>query len=484
MSKKNFKSAFFSYESNGTLGNGGGGTVYKVLCVENNKMYALKLINKDTSSEKIARFKNEFSFLLHTTHTNIIHPFDSGVYEEQLFYVMPLAESVLTKLIGHIPPEQCSDIAIILIDALAYLHSNNVVHRDLKPENILIVNGKPRICDLGIAHLLEKDQISPVKTEKGERMANFRYASPEQRSKNPQPAPTMDIYSLGIIIHELFTNEFIQGEKTNRIADLYPEYGYWDDIVDKCIKNEPEQRFPSAVEIKKNFCMFRWNIKFPISDLRSEATHFAYDRFARAFPEGKSIQEIYNQSEIWARLRILLRPPYEINKYDCMWWSNGKEDNAIHKCIEYPLEQILYIGDLECRISKIISLNFCTDYKKCIYVEVVPLSPIFVKNDSENALPNREEFVRYREKVLSIAEADNGYYWENNNCIEINRNELVYGSRFLKKSNFLILSRQNSIMQCPDKYDVDALLKDILSGHKNISDLYNFIQQLPKPNFY
>lgn len=484
MNKKIFKSAFFTYESQGTIGNGGGGSVYKVNCIENNCFYALKLITKDASIEKISRFKNEFSFMLHANHNNILRPFDSGEYEGLLFYVMPLAESALTPLMGKSSPELCCRIAIDLIDALAYLHEKNVIHRDLKPENILMIKGKPQICDFGIAHLLEGDQISPVHTEKGERMANFRYASPEQRSKNPQPAPTMDIYSLGIIIHELFTNEFIQGEKSKKIADLYPEYGYWDNIVDKCIKNEPEQRFVSAVELKMNFEMFQWNIKFPISDLRSEATHFAYDRFAQAFPECKSIQEFDNQSEIWARLRILLRPPYEINKYDCMWWSNGKEDNAIHKCIEYPLEQILYIDDLECRIRKIVSLNFCTDYKKCIYVEVVPLSPIFVKNDSENALPNREEFVRYREKVLSIAEADNGYYWENNNCIEINRNELVYGSRFLKKSNFLILSRQNSIIQKADKYEVDMLLREILCGSKKISDLYNFVQHLNKPDFY
>jgi hypothetical protein len=67
---------------------------------------------------------------------------------------------------------------------------------------------------------------------------------------------------------------------------------------------------------------------------------------------------------------------------------------------------------------------------------------------------------------------------------EINKEEVIYGSRFLKKSNFLLLSRQNSIMQCTDKYNVDALLKDILSANKNISDLYGFIQQLPKTNFY
>lgn len=483
MNKKIFKSAFFTYESQGTIGNGGGGSVYKVNCIENNCFYALKLITKDASIEKISRFKNEFSFMLHANHNNILRPFDSGEYEGLLFYVMPLAESALTPLMGKSSPELCCKIAIDLIDALAYLHEKNVIHRDLKPENILMIKGKPQICDFGIAHLLEGDQISPVHTEKGERMANFRYASPEQRSKNPHPASTMDIYSLGIIIHELFTNEFIQGEKSKKIADLYPEYGYWDDIVDKCIKNEPAQRFISAVELKNNFDMFRWNIKFPISDFRSEAIHFAYDRFTQAFPEAVTIQTITEKEEITARLKVLLRPPYKIGAFDCVWWSQGICDNPVNKFAEDKDSGVLYIGELECCVNKIASLNFGIDFKNCVYVEVEALPAIF-SNSDVNIQPQMEEFAKYRENYYPVSVIDNGYLWDNCKQIEINKEEVIYGSRFLKKSNFLLLSRQNSIMQCTDKYNVDALLKDILSGHKNISDLYNFIQRLPKPNFY
>lgn len=80
--------------------------------------------------------------------------------------------------------------------------------------------------------------------------------------------------------------------------------------------------------------------------------------------------------------------------------------------------------------------------------------------------------------------ADAGYFWDNNKCVEIDSEKLVYVTRFLQKSNFLILSRQNSVIQCADKNTVATILQDILCNKKTICDLYNFIESLPKPRFY
>lgn len=486
--EKTFASAFFSYEFIDQIGCGGGGVVYKVKRMGDDSTFALKLINinqdKENAAEKLARFKNEFFALLSCNHPNIIRVLDSGKFADQLFYVMPLAQYSLKEIIGKAPAHLCNSIAVKLIKGLEYLHKKSIVHRDLKPENILLIDEEPVICDLGIAHLLPEQQISDIKTESGRRMANFRYASPEQRSKNPTVAPTMDIYSLGIIIHELFTGEFIQGKGTQTIASRYPEYGYWDSIVDKCIKNAPEQRFSSAEELLDCFELYKWKIKFRINDLCSEAEHFAYDRFAKAFPEACSKQEFRTQEEIWARLKELLRPPYKMGEYDCMWWTKGNEDNPIDKYIEDETEKLLYIGPFECDIQKIISLNFYAYYKNCVYVELKPQKPLLASEAAAGALPQSEEFAKYDGRIFPVQTADAGYFWDNNKCVEIDSEKLVYVTRFLQKSNFLILSRQNSVIQRADKDTVATILQDILCNKKTICDLYNFIESLPKPRFY
>ena len=481
--KKIFKSPFFSYEEIAQLGEGGGGIVWKVKRENTNHNYALKLI-KESGQGKLSRFINEFAFLLQSNHPNIIRPVDSGKYEAQLFYVMPLAEKTLTPLLGKIPADQCCDIAVELLDGLAYLHSRGVIHRDLKPENILMIDGRPVICDLGIAHLLPENQVSPVMTGKGERMANFRYAAPEQRSNDPRPLPTMDIYSLGVIIHELFTGEFIQGGKSTTIASVYPEYGYWDAIINKCVENVPEKRFSSAAELKEQFALYKWHIECPIRDLRSEASHFYYDRFSKAFPEGENWRQFDKKEDILARLEVLLRPPYKIGNYDCVWWSSGDEDGPVYDVRVDKEKKLAYIGYLECDIEKIVSLGL-SDYKSCVYVEVKPLKPLFFTSEEIAKYdPKTEAFAIYDGDLIPMPSAENGCYWENNVLKELDRDKILRYSRFLKRSNFLLLSRQNSVIQCADKNDVATLLHDILERRKRIEDLYYFIQTLQKPQFY
>lgn len=56
------------------------------------QMYALKLLNKGISKEKIRRFKNEMGFCIKSNHDNIIKISDNGITEDktQIFYIMPL----------------------------------------------------------------------------------------------------------------------------------------------------------------------------------------------------------------------------------------------------------------------------------------------------------------------------------------------------------------------------------------------------------
>ena len=72
--------------------------VYKVEDTNGN-VYALKLLNKNISIEKIKRFKNEMAFCIKTDNANIIKIIDNGLTDdkEQIFYVMPYYEKTFIK---------------------------------------------------------------------------------------------------------------------------------------------------------------------------------------------------------------------------------------------------------------------------------------------------------------------------------------------------------------------------------------------------
>jgi serine/threonine protein kinase len=88
-----------------------------------------------------------------------------------------------------------------IVQGLLYIHKKGIVHRDIKPENILIMNGVPKITDLGLAQVMRTSGVS------GKSGTPF-YEAPEVlfEEKYGQAA---DIWSLGIVFLELVLGERI-----------------------------------------------------------------------------------------------------------------------------------------------------------------------------------------------------------------------------------------------------------------------------------
>ena len=82
-----------------------------------------------------------------------------------------------------------------------------VVHRDLKPENILCSEDLSlvAVADFGIADLPPDLMVTTLETRPGARMANFGYSAPEQRDGSGTVDHCADIYALGLILNEMFT---------------------------------------------------------------------------------------------------------------------------------------------------------------------------------------------------------------------------------------------------------------------------------------
>ncbi|MBN2320336.1 MAG: protein kinase [Acidobacteria bacterium] len=118
----------------------------------------------------------------------------------------------LMKRIGHLSNEKALDIARQLVAGLSVAHERGVLHRDLKPANIMLDgHGRVRITDFGLA-------IAVGDESQAEEIAGTpAYMAPEQLAGKGATVRS-DIYSLGLILYEIYTGKKAFTAKT--LAEL------------------------------------------------------------------------------------------------------------------------------------------------------------------------------------------------------------------------------------------------------------------------
>jgi tetratricopeptide (TPR) repeat protein/TolB-like protein len=196
------------YVIEAVLGEGGMGMVYKATDRELNRTVALKMIRPELGSrpEILDRFKREILLASQVTHKNVVRIHDLGEVGDLRFISMSYieGESLLALLHreGPLTPERGVPIIRQVALALQAAHDAGVVHRDLKPHNILIdSDGQPYVGDFGISRSMNSDGTM---TETGAILGTVDYMSPEQ-AKGEVPDHRSDIYSLGVVMFEMFT---------------------------------------------------------------------------------------------------------------------------------------------------------------------------------------------------------------------------------------------------------------------------------------
>lgn len=246
------KTTFSTYQVNQSIGQGGNGFVYEA--EENSDLVAIKVLDPTRANkEKIKRFENEYRFCSTKRHENIIHVIDHGITEDGApFIVMPKYEGSIRDLIGSLNDDESYSLILNILSGVEAAHKYDVIHRDIKPENILYRNSKSEVVltDFGIAEFGEDELYTAVETKDGTRLANFQYAAPEQRIRGGKINQTTDIYSLGLIIHEIFTSELPLGKNHKPIAKFSEKYKYFDAIVEKMLQQESVNRYQDISEIK------------------------------------------------------------------------------------------------------------------------------------------------------------------------------------------------------------------------------------------
>ena len=267
------KTTFEEYKITKQIGAGGAGEVYEVTDVDGDS-YAIKVLDSEKASgSKLKRFKNEIHFCSSNKHPNIIQIIGTGRTSGGVpFYVMPLYAGTLRSVIhGKVPPEELLRLFGQILDGVESAHLQGVWHRDLKPENVLwSEQGRLVVADFGIAHFEEEFLLTAVETKPGERLANFAYAAPEQRVKGKVINEKADIYSLGLILNEIFTHEVPFGTGYRKIAEIAPQFSYLDGSVETMLSHDATVR-PSIAELKRDL-IARGNASISVQRLNALKT--------------------------------------------------------------------------------------------------------------------------------------------------------------------------------------------------------------------
>ena len=201
---------------NDTLGSGSYGVVCKAMLGQ--RLCAAKLLHPiffQSDDPGIAttrrRFEQECRFLDDMKHPHIVeylgtsHDPDSGL----LVLLMELMDESLTHFLErsqqplafHIEVDLCHDIA----QALAYIHSKDIIHRDLSGNNVLLLAGRAKITDFGMSKLLDSNRrMTPLTMCPG----TLAYMPPEALREPPVYSKKIDCFSFGVLQIQIMTRQF------------------------------------------------------------------------------------------------------------------------------------------------------------------------------------------------------------------------------------------------------------------------------------
>jgi serine/threonine-protein kinase len=259
------------------IGEGGQGTVFKVIDTSLDRPAVIKVLPPDLTdrASNLVRFEREAKLASSLDHPNICTIFGLHKVGDIQFIAMQYVEGRnVRELVGGQPLDlrRALSIEIQVTDALAAAHSRGIAHRDIKARNVMVTrSGTVKVLDFGLAKLIESPHANssdPQLTEVGVPYGTSTYAAPEQ-AQGLKADHRADIFSCGVLLYEMLAGTWPFRGKTAldvRYAVVYhqptpiieargedsPALRRIQEILDKALAKSPEDRYQRIEDMRSD----------------------------------------------------------------------------------------------------------------------------------------------------------------------------------------------------------------------------------------
>lgn len=269
----------------------------------------LKQIDKNNFNE-VSKYFEESKKIYNLKHPNIININTASYDDEYIYITMPYyRKGSLYNLIKneHLSMRKIIKYSLDFLSAVEYIHNKEIVHCDIKPNNILI-SDKDRavITDFGSALYLDSLGNARLKN------VYYKHIAPEQCT-NSCINKKLDIYQIGTTLYRMCNGNDEYNNQLKRYKDLnsikiacangrFPVRKKYlphipksmIDIIEKCIRVNPNERYENVVDIMNDLANIHENLDWNYNKLDNNNFIWILER------ENKMIEiQLYKINNIW-----------------------------------------------------------------------------------------------------------------------------------------------------------------------------------------